>query len=369
MSKSILSVLLVAIWLPSPAQYTRHMLDSSDVVVVGTISSVSDSGTSQAVRVDTGDIVDKFPVVIAEVETVAVVKGLPSARFRIAFPKTLTYDSERPTAKNHVFCIRQNQPFLFFLQANSDTGFYRTSRDRTTEYSTKWKASSADYAPIWLSGTSTQYWMSVRAAEGGSPIIKLANLLIASAIADETSRRASLMQAAQDISPLCFSMFGINKDVEGDELRECIAWRDSVLPVILGRSSHGVLNSLAIQITWGRRDLSSQFATNFLNSKPTDLDAEFPQFLEAQDRIRLLRHPDPHVAAQQFGNVISYVSLKQEIFAIGGPRFGESRDLDIAILYCLSQLYERPDISPYVENRKAKENLEREIALARRLGN
>ncbi|MFN8140584.1 MAG: hypothetical protein U0R49_12380 [Fimbriimonadales bacterium] len=367
--KNIYAVAILAgVCTSSDAQYTRQMLDVSDVAVVGTITALSDGGVSQSVRIDTGDLIDTFPVVIAEVETISIVKGTVREKFRLALPANLTYDAERPTANNHVFCIRQNQPFLFFLQVNGESGFFRTVRDRTSAYSTKWKSSSADYAPVWLSGTATQYWMSVRSGAGTAPVVKLANLLISSALADATSRSASLLRLAQDISPLSSSMVGSYKDAEGTDLRECLEWRDSSLPALLGQTSSGVLNTLAIQITWGRRELSAEFTTKFLSAKPADLEVSFPQFLETSDRLRLLRHPEPIIAAQQFGNVILFEPLKREIAVIGIPRFGESRDLDIAILNCLSRLYERPDISPYDENKKPKENLENEITLARRLG-
>ncbi len=357
---------------PGQAQYVRAAVEKAHIIVIA-------ENTGLAAETQTGEFwqegfegTQELLYRTLSLRAISYVMGSGPAELRIPLPATMIDDGiprqGAGVGRGPIFDGRIGKKSLWILQQPAANGGFYASAVPSGSHEMMWRAPGHDFAPAYSGGslaqtvlTNTEYTPSY------STMVAIADIFARNAAAAEGGPRRVFLTLLKHVAPKQSQVLGYGTGPPEAELALYMAWLAEQFPQSFPINNvRDRLDALAIRMHWGERELSTEFVDQFLAAPRGSFSAPLPVISGFENVMRLLPTIDAHFA----GNLFAYTRHRRDervrITQIAIQRFEQDRMLDVAMLECLSELWERPDLVPYADGR-ARIDLAPLISLARRL--
>lgn len=203
-------------------------------------------------------------------------------------------------------------------------------------------------------------------------MLYFADLFLVSALQDK-QRAPYYLMLIQDVTPLQTMFFGLGNgkpDLKGKELEQAMYWLENRFGKLYKAMTNSErLNEYAVRMAWGQKEYEDEFVSLYL-SDPDALEVYFPKMFKIESVLLLAEKGDPDLARHCFLGLRFRKDLKEQITKIAVKRLGETHRLDAGILECLAEIWDRPDLSPFVTEGnmvKIADDLSKQIEEAKKL--
>jgi|GEM_PF-3838623 len=317
------------------------MFERSDVVVLGTIQSISDGPVTKTYLVKASNLSEQQPSVLVTVAVDANLKGKPGASFTFVVPQGKGADSMFPTSS-------QNHRFVFFIQQADRLGSF-TVGQKSNPYvllapgcSYKLKA---DTDPILIAADT-------KVNKALPPMVQLADVVAsqmdAKGLSAVNHKSTRFFRYLEELTP---ERTSDEKPLAAADANAYRHWLTTTLAHKLDLSNEQVaMNFSSLAISWGFRGTNEQaFMRLYKAANGKGMYSNLPP-LHIAESMELFPYMPSEVATGAALGFRTFKERKGRILQLVLPRLGESEGLDRSILESLSNLYDKPELNPYVKN-------------------
>lgn len=361
---------LIACPATSRSQASPLSIKESDFIVVADLVQVSPAGVGRNRIHGEQPDKDSHKVVKLDLDIVYSLKGAATGRIQIVLPEGIVYKPGFASLSVVPYSAMPGERSIWFLRKRGANGFPNApSRAQDGQFMSLWIPEEGDLSTTFVFAQWCQWSCAKRyLGTGGSTFEKLCEIGALNLLDDSADTKYWGPSLLWFLNPWSPRLSDEDRAYFAPYSREAEQFRDRRFNQILTSATpEQKLKALGIQVEWGRSDLATKFVDALLKLDYAALGWLFPSKLPCDELIRLLSHRDIKVVETAISSLRVFPLAKEKFTKVAITRFGETRELDIAILDVLSNLWDRKDLSPRDEEGQYKTDLSLEIYMAKKL--